>query len=107
MATGGPPLPSTRAAGDRPLVCDVAALVRPDLGAIDALARLALTAVRARRHLELVNASQPLLELLTLVGLQDAVGLEGRSGVEPGRQAEEREDVGDVEEERHSHHLAP
>lgn len=62
---------------------------------MDSLARLALAERRAGRVFRLTEASAELRELLVLTGL-DGVLL----GVEPGREAEEREQRVGVEEER-------
>jgi anti-anti-sigma regulatory factor len=62
---------------------------------VDSLARLALAERRAGRVFRLTEASDELRELLVLTGL-DGVLL----GVEPGREAEEREERVGVEEER-------
>jgi hypothetical protein len=62
---------------------------------VDSLARLALAERRAGRVFRLTEASAELRELLVLTGL-DGVLL----GVEPGREAEEREERVGVEEER-------
>ena len=78
-----------------PLGYDVDAVETPDIGTVDALARMALTARRAGRHVELRRARTDLHELLELAGLSS---LE-RSGVEVGRQSEEREEPGGVEKE--------
>ena len=74
-------------------VCDVAGLTKPDVGTVDALARLQLAARRLGRPFRLRHASPDLVELLTLCGLDDVL-----LGVEPRRQAEEREQAGGVEE---------
>ncbi|WP_189529544.1 STAS domain-containing protein [Streptomyces roseolilacinus] len=50
---------------------DAAALVRPGLAAVDALARLHLTAHRLGHPLTVRNARPDLRALLTLVGLAD------------------------------------
>ena len=68
------------------LVCDVAAVTRPDAGTIEALARLQLTARRLGGQVRLRHPSRELRELLALSGLADALR------VEPGRQAEQREE---------------
>lgn len=52
-------------------VVDADALVRPDLAAVDALARLHLTARRLGHPLTVRNARPGLRALLTLVGLAD------------------------------------
>jgi ABC-type transporter Mla MlaB component len=82
------------------LVCDVAAIVVPDAVTVDALARLHLTARRLGRSVLVEHASAELRGLLTFMGLSDAVPLSERSGLEAGRETEEREQRGRVEEER-------
>ena len=54
------------------IVCDVGALDRPDAVAVDALARLQLTARRCGGQIRLRHPCGELQELLTLMGL-DAV----------------------------------
>jgi hypothetical protein len=71
------PRPST-------IVCDVGALA-PDVAAVDALARLQLTARRLGYEIRLRDASVDLQDLLDFVGLSDVLR------VEAGGQAEERE----------------
>jgi ABC-type transporter Mla MlaB component len=54
---------------------DVSWLVPADLGAVDALARLAVAAARRRRrHLQLHGCDAGLAELIAFVGLSDVVG---------------------------------
>lgn len=72
------------------LVCDVAGLGPPVLAAIDALARLQLTARRAGGRIRLRNPAPHLRELLHLVGLPIEI--------EMGRHAEQREPPGRVQE---------
>ncbi|MGW7085597.1 STAS domain-containing protein [Streptomyces sp. NPDC054871] len=72
------------------LVCDVADIGPPVLAAIDALARLQLTARRAGARIRLRNPAPHLRELLHLVGLPIEVEVE--------RQAEQREPPGCVQE---------
>jgi hypothetical protein len=79
-------------------VCDVGALADPDAVTVDALARLALTARRLGRRVRLCRASCALEELLVLVGLCEVLPPASRSRVEPGGQAEEREQARGVEE---------
>lgn len=81
LSTAQPPPESS------PIVCDVGALVHPDLGAVDALARLQLIVRRAGRRIELRGACARLWDLIDLVGLADELPL----CVEPGRPTEERE----------------
>lgn len=71
--------------------CDVRAVVRADATAVDALARLALTAQRLGGRLRLVHASSNLSNLLAFVGLDDVVGLGRRLPLEPEGQTEEGE----------------
>jgi anti-anti-sigma regulatory factor len=79
------------------VVCDVSAVVDPDAGTVDALARLQLTARRLGCEIRLRGASPRLRELLVLVGLGDVLPCCYADGSELGRQAEEREQVGRVE----------
>jgi hypothetical protein len=64
------------------VVCDVAALSRPDAVAVEALARLQLTAMRCGSRLVLRHAGPDLLRLLTFAGLGDVVQGCGDSGVQ-------------------------
>jgi hypothetical protein len=66
----------------------------PDVLTVDALARLQLSARRHGRRLRLRDASAELQDLIELVGLTAALG------VEPSRQPEQREQRVRVEEER-------
>ena len=78
----------------RPLVCDLSALGKADLETIDLLARLQLAARRHGRTIRFLHASPALHALIVFAGL-DAV-----LRVEPGGQAEEREQRLRIEEER-------
>jgi anti-anti-sigma regulatory factor len=51
------------------IVCDVGALADPGLAAVDALARLQLTAGRLGRRIRLWRVGPELLQLLVLAGL--------------------------------------
>ena len=64
-----------------------------DLGTVESLARLQLAARRCGLELRLTRVSRELEELITVVGLADALRLEPRG------QAEEREERVGVEEE--------
>ncbi len=75
------------------VICDVRAVRRPSLGAVDLIARLALTARRGGGRVLLRGPDPGLLALLDLVGL--AVGVEM-----PG-ETEQREEPGGVEEAVH------
>ncbi|MFK0175779.1 STAS domain-containing protein [Streptomyces xanthochromogenes] len=55
--------------GAREVVCDLAAVTRADLAAVEAVARLRLTARRAGRRVRMRNAGAGLVALLELVGL--------------------------------------
>lgn len=86
--------------GDADLVvCDVGALIDPDVVAVDALCRLQLTARRLGGHVRLRHACDELRELLALSGLGDVVPPCAELGVEPREQAEERKQPGRVQEE--------
>ena len=65
-----------------------------DLGTVESLARLRLAARRSGVELRLRHVPSELRELITFVGLAEVLG------VEPRRQAEEREQRLGVEEER-------
>jgi ABC-type transporter Mla MlaB component len=84
--------------GAETVVCDVTRLTEPDLEAVDVLARFRLTARRSGRWLRLDNPSPRLRDLLALVGLDEVLRPGGSSGVEAGRQPEQREQPGGVEE---------
>src|SRR5215212_1833832 len=70
------------AGGARVVVCDVAALGRPDAATVGALARLQLTARRLGGRIRLRHASPELRELLSFLGLDEVVPA---LVVEPGR----------------------
>jgi ABC-type transporter Mla MlaB component len=78
--------------GAEVLVCDVAALTRPDARTIEVLARLQLTARQLGRRMRLRDPTPELTGLLDLFGLADVLR------VEPGGQPEEREQPVGVEE---------
>ena len=82
------------------VVCDVGALVDPDAATMDALARLQLTARRVGRQLRLRHACGELRDLLALMGLGEVIPLWMGLPLEPGGQAEQREQARGVEEER-------
>ncbi len=81
------------------VVCDVGGLVDPDAVAVDALARLQLTARQLGCRIRLRQACGQLRELLVLMGLGDVLPCGAASGLEPRGQAEEREQPLGVEEE--------
>ena len=74
-------------------LCDVGALAAGAV-TVEALARIQLTARRLGGEIRLRHVPDELLELLAFMGLTDVLG------VQPSRQAEEREQRLGVEEER-------
>lgn len=80
-----------RGRGGGVVVCDVAGVVRPDVVMVEALARLRLTARRHGWSLVVTGAGPDLLELVRLLGLTDGL-------LQAGRQVEQREEAGGVEE---------
>jgi ABC-type transporter Mla MlaB component len=79
-----------------PVACDVSALTETDELALDALARLQLTAHRLGTSIRLHNAREQLVDLLALVGLSNllpVVAEPGGSGIDPDGLAEQREQV--------------
>jgi anti-anti-sigma regulatory factor len=80
------------------VVCDVGALVRPDVVVVDALARLQLTARRVGCHVCLRHASGDLREILAFMGLCDVFPLCEGLPLEPGGQAEHGKEPRGVEE---------
>lgn len=67
------------------VVCDVGGLRRPDVVALEALARLQLAARRRGRRVALRNVGADLRALLAVTGLADLVPVEGEAGVDgPG-----------------------
>ncbi len=81
------------------VVCDVAGVEDPDLGTVDVLARLQLTARREGSLVCLRHATLELRELLALAGLRDVVPCSEELRVEAKRQTEEGEQPGGVEKE--------
>ncbi len=88
-----------RRSGAGSAIVDVESL-RPDASAVDALARLALTARRLGMSLVLRNATAELAALLCFVGVAEVLG------VEPVREPEQEEQPVGVEEERDLDDLA-
>ena len=86
-------------AGDADLVvCDTRALVDPDAVAVDAVARLQLTARRLGRCVTLRNVSLELQELLAFVGLCDVVPVCKALALQPSGKAKEGKQARGVEE---------
>jgi hypothetical protein len=82
------------------VLCDVGSLSDADLATVDALARLQLGAMRLGCDVRLERAPPELRELLGLLGLGEVVRCAAESGLQPGREAESREEARGVEEER-------
>lgn len=81
------------------IVCDVEALVEPDVATVDALARLRLAARLRGRDVVLLHASDDLQRLIALVGLDDALPPCEALVVQVEGQVEEGEDRRGIEEE--------
>ncbi|GAA4937709.1 STAS domain-containing protein [Actinoplanes utahensis] len=73
------------------VLCDVAGLADPDVAAVEALARLRLTARRHGRRLVVTGAGPRLLLLIGLLGLTEVLP-------QVGGQSEQGEQAGGVEE---------
>jgi hypothetical protein len=82
-----------------PVIFDVSGLEQPDAVAVEALARLQLTALRLGRRITVRCRGGDLEGLLALVGLVDLLPVIEVSPLEALRQAEEREQMRRVEEE--------
>ncbi|MGH3366032.1 MAG: STAS domain-containing protein [Nocardioidaceae bacterium] len=80
------------------VVCDVAALVDPDATAVDAVARLQLTARRVGCQVRLRNVSCAMRDLLSFSGLGEVVRLVADSRAEPRGELEQREQSVGVQE---------
>ena len=83
--------------GTRSVVCDVTGLRDADEVALETVARLQLTAKRARVSLRLIGVGRRLADLLDAAGLTEIVPASG-SGFEVARHAEQREQLGIDEE---------
>ncbi len=80
------------------VVFDVGALIDPDAVAVDALARLQLTARRFGCSIRLHHACDRLQELLALTGLSDVVPIAPSLPLEARGKAEQREQARGIEE---------
>lgn len=81
------------------VICDVGAVLHPDAGTVEALARMQLTARRLGGSVRLRRACGELRDLLLLSGLSDVLPCD-ELPLEPLGQAEQREPSRGVEEER-------
>ena len=88
--------------GDTPptfLSCDLAGIADPDIGTVDALARMTLAAHRRGCAISLRNAPMELRELLALIGLEEVMCRDAGSGLEPRGEPERGEEASRIEEE--------
>jgi len=91
----------------RHVICDVRAIVDPDVVTIDALTRLQLTVRRLGCRIRVRHACEELRDLLTLTGLGHVIPPYPESGLDPRRKVEQREEPRGVEEERDAGDLTP
>jgi hypothetical protein len=82
------------------IICDVGAVVDPDVAAVEALARLRVATRRLGRRMHVRNASPDFEALLAFMGLGDVLPVRADLRLEVVRQTEEREERLGVEEER-------
>ena len=82
-----------RSPPEKALICDVSAVVDPDLGVVDRLARLKIAAQRADRRFRVDGACPDLVDLVDLIGVRAVLG------IEPIGEAEQREQAIGVQEE--------
>jgi hypothetical protein len=75
-------------------------MVDVDVGTVEVLARLQLTARRHGSTLWLCDAGPGLRQLVVLVGLRDVLPCLPESGLQAEGKAEEREHASRIEEER-------
>ena len=85
------------------VLCDLSALDRADLAAVDGLARLQLAARRCDGRVRLRGSSRELQQLIALLGLTDALPSERRGAL---GQTEQREQPGRVQEGGEADHPA-
>lgn len=81
------------------VLCDVGALIEPDVVVIEALARMQLAARHLGGSIRLRHVGDELHELLALIGLSDVVPVCCGLLRGAGRQTKEREQARRVEEE--------
>jgi anti-anti-sigma regulatory factor len=79
-----------------PIILDCASLVECDAKAVDVIARIQLAVRQCGGRVKLVNVRAPLVELIDLCGLTEALGVEVRREVEEGKQAGCVEEEGDL-----------
>ena len=81
------------------VICDVSAVLSPDAGTVEALARMQLAARRLGRRMKVRGACGALRDLVTMSGLSDVLPCDELS-LEALGKAEQREPASGVEEER-------
>ena len=81
------------------VICEVSAVGDPDATAVDALARMQLTARRLGRRVRLQHACADLQDLVAFMGLGDVLPPAAALRLEPRRQAEEGKEARGVQEE--------
>jgi ABC-type transporter Mla MlaB component len=79
------------------IICDVAALTRADLAAVDGLARLQLAARRRGRSMRLRGSCHELRRLVRLLGLRDVLATEHSERQRGLRQSEQGKQGGGLE----------
>jgi len=89
--------------GGRSVACDLTALARADLAAVDGLARLQLFALRRGGRMRLRGQSRELRLLIALLGLADVLPSERRRAL---GQTEQREQPGRIQERGEADHPA-
>jgi hypothetical protein len=89
-----------RASAATLILCDVGAVIDPDVAAVEALARLRVATRRLGRRMRVWNASEDFEALLAFMGLGDVLPERENLWLEVRRQPEEREERLGVEEER-------
>ncbi len=81
------------------VICDVSAVMSPDAGTVEALARMQLTARRLGGRMQVRGACGELKDLVTMSGLSDVLPCD-ELPLEALGQAEQREPTSGIEEER-------
>jgi anti-anti-sigma regulatory factor len=90
----------------RSVVCDLSAVDRADLAAVDGLARLQLAAHRRGRRMRLRGSSREMRQLIALLGLGDILPAEVSERRRTLGQAEQRKQGGRIEEGGETDHPA-
>jgi anti-anti-sigma regulatory factor len=88
------------------VVCDLSAVDRADLAAVDGLARLQLAAHRRGRRMRLRGSSREMRQLIALLGLGDVLPTLVSEGRRTLGQAEQRKQGRRIEESGEADHPA-